>query len=548
MTFMKKIFAIILFLKTFSGITQVNLTSSNLAIISITTKGAVADDPKIEGEMTVFWNDNGKDNSITDTKPNFKGKIGIEFRGSSSQIWPKKPYGIELWDDKKASVKAQIMGMPSESDWVLFASYNERSLMHNVLAQKIAAQMGLGGSKTRYCELILNGSYQGVYVFMEKIKQGKGRVDIANLTPTELSGDALTGGYIVKVDKTTGSGSTNGWVSDYQNFGTSNKTFFQYDYPKDIVSDQRKYIRTYIQTFEKALAGSDFLTKDKGYAQYIDMKSFAKYLLVNEISRNVDGYRISSYLYKDKDSKGGKLTAGPAWDFDLTFGNADYCDGWKTTGWAYDFNYVCPNDGFFVPFWYERMLKDPVFVQVLADEYKKLREGYMSDKTRTSAIDSLQNELKDAQVRNFTKWNRLGKYDWPIPSPIAVSWQGEVDQLKTWLADRLKWLDNNMPKSFVGFDPNGTLTTENTEVISTEVYPNPIIDRFLVKINTPQSEALRLELIDLSGKVLGHIESQTNAGENTIEVPADVVDNINSVSILRIVLKDKTIIKRLVKL
>ena len=525
---------------------QVNLTTSDLPIVVINTNGFnVLDNPKIEADMTIFWNGVGKENSIQDSKPHYKGKIGIELRGSSSQIWPKKPYGIELWNSSKGAVSASLFGMPKESDWIFFASYNERSLMHNVLAQKIAINMGLLGSRTQYCELILNNVYQGVYVFMEKIKRSAGRVDISTMTDADVDGDALTGGYIIKIDKTTGT-QVDGWASRKRNLGVSVPTYYQYDYPSKINTKQKNYIRNYIDSFESALATGNFTSNDNNYSKYIDMPSFAKFLLVNEISRNVDGYRISTYLYKDKDSKGGKLTAGPAWDFDLTFGNADYCDGNKSTGWAYNFNYVCSNDYWTVPFWWEIMLKDPVFINVLAAEYKKLREGSLSDKNMNLQIDSMQTQLSKAQVRNFTKWNRWGQYDWPIPSPIASSWEGEVTQLRTWLKNRLTWLDNNMPKSVEVADGR-LLANENEDLVVTEVFPNPIINQFFVKIRTPQPEDIKLELFGVNGQKVGEVSTRTQAGENTVEVPASVVEDMNGITLLRISIKDKVITKKLVK-
>ena len=525
---------------------QVNLTTSDLPIVVINTNGFnVLDNPKIEADMTIFWNGVGKENSIQDSKPHYKGKIGIELRGSSSQIWPKKPYGIELWNSSKGAVSASLFGMPKESDWIFFASYNERSLMHNVLAQKIAINMGLLGSRTQYCELILNNVYQGVYVFMEKIKRSAGRVDISTMTDADVDGDALTGGYIIKIDKTTGT-QVDGWASRKRNLGVSVPTYYQYDYPSKINTKQKNYIRNYIDSFESALATGNFTSNDNNYSKYIDMPSFAKFLLVNEISRNVDGYRISTYLYKDKDSKGGKLTAGPAWDFDLTFGNADYCDGNKSTGWAYNFNYVCSNDYWTVPFWWEIMLKDPVFINVLAAEYKKLREGSLSDKNMNLQIDSMQTQLSKAQVRNFTKWNRWGQYDWPIPSPIASSWEGEVTQLRTWLKNRLTWLDNNMPKSVAVADGR-LLANENEDLVVTEVFPNPIINQFFVKIRTPQPEDIKLELFGVNGQKVGEVSTRTQAGENIVEVPASVVEDMNGITLLRISIKDKVITKKLVK-
>ncbi|MCR9066838.1 MAG: CotH kinase family protein, partial [Cytophagales bacterium] len=167
--------------------------SSSLPIILINTNGTgIVDEPKIKATMEIIDNGEGATNKIGD-KPAFSGYIGIEYRGSSSQSFPKKPYGLETWTPEGIEVDTSLFGWPSESDWILFASYNEKSLIHNVLSMRIGREMGLYASRTKYVELYLNNNYEGVYVFMEKIKRNKGRVDIAKLNPDEESGDDLTG-------------------------------------------------------------------------------------------------------------------------------------------------------------------------------------------------------------------------------------------------------------------------------------------------------------------------------------------------------------------
>lgn len=126
--------------------------SSNLPIIFITTMGTpILDDPKVKAEMKIIYNGPGKTNSLKDAPNHYNGFIGVEYRGSSSQMFPKKSLGIELWDDKGKSKDASLFGMPEESDWILFASYNEKSLMHNVLTMNLARQMGIYASRTQSC-------------------------------------------------------------------------------------------------------------------------------------------------------------------------------------------------------------------------------------------------------------------------------------------------------------------------------------------------------------------------------------------------------------
>ncbi|MBK8636635.1 MAG: CotH kinase family protein [Saprospiraceae bacterium] len=179
----------------------------------------------------------------------------------------------------------------------------------------LARELGMYASRTRYVEVILNGNYQGVYVFMEKVKRDKGRVDIDKLDDDENSGDDLTGGYILKIDKFTGSigGS---FTSDFKTqYGKD--IHYQYDTPKDPTSQQANYIQNFIRTFENTVNNANYKDPDVGYRKYADVESFVKYFLINEFARNMDGFRISTFMHKDKDSRGGKLKMGPAWD--LTF-------------------------------------------------------------------------------------------------------------------------------------------------------------------------------------------------------------------------------------
>ena len=207
-------------------------TSSNLPIIFIDTEGQpIPDDPKIAAGMKIINNGPGERNYITDN-PEYEGVIGIEVRGSSSQMFPKKSYGLETWDIQGNSIDTSLMGMPSESDWILNANYTDKSFLRNVMAYQVWQNMGHYATRYQFCELLLNGQYQGIYIFSEKIKRNKNRVDIAKLKPDQNTGDELTGGYIFKVDKQTGSGGS-GWTSIYPPSANpyGQTIFFQYEYP-----------------------------------------------------------------------------------------------------------------------------------------------------------------------------------------------------------------------------------------------------------------------------------------------------------------------------
>ncbi len=486
---------------------KAQLLESNLPILVFTSSTLVAGDPNIEkpkvpGTIEIYDNPLGQTNKLTD-KPAFKYTIGIEYRGSSSQYFPKRSLGFETRNDKGENLNIKLLGMPVDNDWVLIAPYSDKSLIRDPLSYSLARKMGRYASRTKLVEIILNGDYYGVGFLGEKLKQGKERVNVSNLKNNENSGDAVTGGYIIKIDKNTGAPSKS-WSSNFS--AGLGKPYFQVEYPKlaEITSQQFNYIKNYVYEFEDRLFSSDFRDDEKGYKKLADIDSFVDYFLINEVTRNVDGYRLSTYFYKDKDSKNGKLTMGPAWDYNLAFGNADYCDGWKTTGWAYQFNDVCPQDGAGgVPFWWNRLLQDNKFQAKLKSRWKDLRTGVWSNSKILAEIDSSANLLKDAQKRNFQRWPILGKYVWPNKF-IANNYTEEINFTREWLISRLAWMDDS-------YLLNADLLAEESPLLDTErltVYPNPIARNTKISFGLLQTEQVEASIWDLTGKKLKTIVYQ----------------------------------------
>ena len=502
------------------GQLSAQLLRSNLPIVVINTGNQyIPDDQKIDVEMKIIdpatYYQTEKDEANV-----YTGKVGIELRGSSSQSFPKKAYSFETRDAQGEDKDVSIFGWPEESDYILYPSYHEKSLMHNVLAMELFRSMGFYASRTQFVEVLIDQNYMGVYVVMEKIKRSKGRVDIAKLEPEEIAGDEVTGGYIVKIDKQTGSQS-GGWLSNYPSLSTFPKNiFFQYHYPEDGAFQQRAYIKDYVSSFESSLKSPFYKDADKGYRKWINVESFIYYWILNEVSRNVDGYRLSTFLYKDKDSKGGKLTIGPPWDFDIAFGNADYCNGQSYQGFSWQFNTICPEDGYQLPFWWDKLLQDSFFLDSLSKVYDYQRkEGSLRKEFIFSLIDSMSYELQDAQVRNFKKWNILGQYVWPNPSPIPSSWQGEVQELKNWIGERLIWLDNNLPRN----------KTPITEVVKTQfrLKFNQNDGRYTIGIQQPFPNNLNCRLIDINGRIMS--QSQIWIENTAKEIPlSDIFPSLQS--------------------
>lgn len=478
--------------------------TSNLPVVKIDTEGReIVDEPKINAAMGIIDNGPGNLNHINDPFNDYDGRIGIEIRGSSSQMFPKKQYAVELWTAAGQDTSASILGLPEEEDWILYAPYSDKSLIRNVLTYKLGADMGWYAPRTRLCEFYLNNQYKGVYVLTEKIKRDKNRVDISTLNPHENSGDDLTGGYIVKLDKYDGATEGLGWDSPFYppNKANNQVVHFQYHYPKEdeITSEQRFYIENYITEFESALKGPYFRDSQGGYRDFIHIESFIDFAIINELSRNVDGYRLSTFLYKDKNSKDDKLYIGPIWDFNLAFGNADYCEGGSTTGWAWDFNNICNGDFWLIPFWWKRFLRDPEYVIQFQNRWTELRNGLYSNETIMNYIDSLVSVLDEPQQRNFNKWPILSEYIWPN-NYVGNTYSNEVTYLKSWISDRLSWLDFNI----AGLEVITDLEDDLTVKYAISIYPNPNNGKFHIHFNHNIESDLDFSLHDNLGKIIFH--------------------------------------------
>ncbi|MBK9733558.1 MAG: CotH kinase family protein [Saprospiraceae bacterium] len=492
--------------------------SSDLPIIIINTVSSIQDEPKISGTMAIINNGTGQINKITDAPNDFNGNIAIEYRGSTSQWFPKKPYGLSTTDANGVDINVSLLGMPKESDWVFNAAYNDKTLMRDMLCYILGGIMEYS-PRGKYCELVINGEYQGVYILMEKIKRDKNRVDVDKLNIGIMVGDSLTGGYIIKIDKPTGSNSNVGWNSPYPAIPNSQQTtYFQIEYPKneDINTAQQNYIKKHINDMEKAIAGPEYRDPIKGFRKYIDTKSLVDFIILNEISKNPDAYRLSTYFTKERDSDGGKIKFGPIWDFNLGFGNVDYCTQGNPEGLVItNFNQVCGGDGWVVHFWWNRFLSDANFYVDLKLRWKELRSKKFSDEKIISLVDSLNNLVAQAQVRNFKKWPILNEYVWPNYY-VGGSYVNEISHLKEWLLLRMKWLDKEWKINGVNVDDS--LNIENM-VIS--IIPNLTNNIVHLKMRYPIKTTMKIRILDVSGKSF-NVGTIKLIDQNTIEIDASM--------------------------
>ncbi|MDZ7261704.1 MAG: CotH kinase family protein, partial [candidate division KSB1 bacterium] len=407
-----------------------DFTSSNLPIIVIDTHGQrIPDEPKITAHMGIIYNGDGVRNHLSDPFNHYNGTIGIELRGNVTQSFPKKPYLIETRDAAGNNLNVSLLGLPSDNDWILLAAYIDKTLLRDPLAFRMSRLMGHWAPRTVFCELVLNKEYQGVYILTEQIKPGKNRVNITKMKATDISGDAVTGGYIYQVSQ------------EEPTFGE--RRGFVYPKAEDIRPEQVAYIRGYDDNFRKAMSQSTFADSILGYPAWIDDDFFIDEILVQEACKNSDAYGWSSFFHKDRL---GKLRAGPVWDFDQALSNSTFNDGPNYAEWIIE---KSETDSWlkqnYPPFWI-KLFREPNFKKKLIQRWQTLRKGPFHTDSLTQFIDQTAAYLNEAQERNFKKWPVLGVQLWRSTPGWKErnTYQKEVDYLKDFLIKRLNWMDNQL--------------------------------------------------------------------------------------------------------
>ena len=476
----------------------------NLPIVMINTYGVeIPDEPRIPAYMGIINNSTGM-NYVDDDYNDYDGHITIEKRGNSSQWQDKPPYRIETVDSQGENNNVALLGMPEENDWVLYAPWQDKTMMRNVLVYQLSNEIGRYASRTRFIELFLNDEYRGIYVLMEKIKRDANRVDISKLDPDEISGDDLTGGYILKFDWYFTGDNIGGFESDYDGM------VYNYHYPKpsDIVPEQEEYIQNYINEFENIMLSNNYTNDTTGYPSVTNVDSFVDFILLQELAKNVDAYRLSTYLYKDKESIDNRLTAGPIWDFNHGFGNCDYGETWETNSWLLEYN---PEGGDQMAFWWELLWQDDNFKFKVSQRYSELRTNILSEDHINNIIDSTVIHLGDAVDRNFSRWPLLGNYIWPNYY-IFETYEEEINYLKSWISNRLSWMDSEIL----------LLGLENPPVISSftldQAYPNPFNPITNIGYELPKESFVNITIYDILGNEIKNLVDQIeNPGSKLIQ-------------------------------
>lgn len=386
----------------------------------------------------------------------YQGRSATHVRGESSSGFDQKSYAWEMWGENDNDAGHSLLGMPSESDWVLHGPYSDKTMMRNYLVYStfLESRADWFAPRTRFVEVFFNqqanntvgfSDYKGVYLLVEKIKRDRNRVDISKLSPLTTAQPTVSGGFIFKKDKAS-LGST-GWSS-------SQGVPLQSNEPETYTTPQLNAIRTYVNSFESALNGANSTNPTTGYAAWIDVDTFIDWQLAVELTKQIDGYVFSTYFHKER---GGKMRAGPLWDFNISLGNANYGEGEASTGWDYDASRTAALTG---QLWFPKLLSDPNYRMATFDRYWELRRSLWSTPSILARIDAVSGLLRDGKeadvtnatpaasispiARHFRKYPILGSAPWPNPSSATTrrTFQSEVEYMKTWITSRLAWIDN----------------------------------------------------------------------------------------------------------
>jgi hypothetical protein len=414
---------------------EVILESSNLPIVIIETTGGqeIPNEPKISATMTIIDNGSGARNFVSDASNlnslDYDGAIQIEYRGSTSSFLPKKQYALTTYDLVGQKDNVSLLGMPVENDWILNGFAYDPSLMRDYISYQLSLKIGQYASRGVYCEVILNGDYQGLYVLQEKLKADDNRIDINKIEPGDNSGDNLTGGYITKADKAEGSDEAAWWMESYVE-GYFTAFIHEHPKPTTVSFQQNNYIQDQFFNLSGAAASKN-VSLAYGYPSIIDIPSFIDFMIINELASNVDAYQFSTFFHKDRN---GKLRAGPVWDFNLTFGNDLFEWGYdrSLTGvWQFD-------DGGNVGarFWKD-LYDDPIFRCYLSKRWLALTEaGQPLHRDQINLlIDDVVVRISEALERENMRWGTIGDHE------------AHIIAMKQWLNERIEWMTRELQSS-----------------------------------------------------------------------------------------------------
>lgn len=363
---------------------------------------------------------------ISDDGTNLLSEPGAtRERGNASRDFPKKPYRIKF--DKKQNV----LDAPAKAKkWTLINNYGDKTLMRNLLAFELSRRMGM--PYTPYgtaVDVLLNGEYKGCYQLCDQVEIDKNRVAITEMTPEDNQGSALTGGYLIEVDAYANQ------EKSWFNSNKGNPVTIKSPDEDEITANQKQYIRNFFNQMEN------------NWAAYLDLNSFLRHFLVGELSGNTDTY-WSVFMYKQRDEN--LMHVGPVWDFDLAFHNDKRIYPVNTkSDYIYRSGGSCA--GNMRNFVDNIVVKDAAAKRKMLEIWDEARQSGLTEENLLTYIDHWATVLQQSQHLNFLRWPILNQ---KVHQNVVAkgSFQAEVDVVKTFMKERIAWMDKKLGYTY---KPNG---------------------------------------------------------------------------------------------
>jgi hypothetical protein len=485
--------------------------SIQLPIIVIETDEYGISENTTIAKMGIINNPSGRFNKLSDKYTDYNGRIRTKLHGTSSLSRPKKSMRIELQDSVGNNNNISLLGMPKENDWILYAPFQDMTLIKNEFTYNLGRKMGNYTPRTRFCEVIINGEDKGVFVLTEKIKRDKNRVNITKLTPDDNEGTSLTGGYILVMN--------NGFEIDYPSI-------------EDITPAQLNYIRDYFAKSQKVITNDPV----NGYKKFFEENSLVDYIIVSELSMNCDAYLRSCYLYKDNDAIDSRFKFGPFWDYDVAW---YYYDNQLFDQWKYGSNLNVYG-----------MLQDTSLSHQLVKTWHTYRKGFLSNDSIISLIDGLVDIYKPSIERNYQVWPIL-QYNW-YGKNTHETYNDKITPVKTWIMNRANWIDENIDAIYSTALDNASIgnlvytTKKNSNMINS--YPNPCKEKLYVILNLDKPGQIIFEICDITGRKCCEFNQENrNSGHNEFELsfPTGIKPGVYTLRVLKgsFVITNQTIVK-----
>lgn len=384
------------------------------------------------GEETILSKisviDNAGRNNHADDAPAVSSDIRIRVRGNSSRFFEKKGYIIKLIDSDGLNNPMSLAGMDAHQEWALHGPYLDKTLIRNYLCYNLAGEIMEYAPDVRFCEVMINGEYQGLYLLTETITAGK---EGARLELAVSKKDNSFSGYLLRLDRGSNTELKN--LDNFSRYTYKSESIINVVYPgnDNLTPELTSGICEDFSAFEKALYSYDYDSGEFGYENYIDVDSFIDYFLIHEFTSNYDAGSKSTYVYKGIDGKYHMCV----WDFNNAFDN--YMEN-ETS-----YRIFAIQDGL----WYEMLFKDEDFVLRVIDRYYELEKTYLNDEYLNSYIDSVIEYLGPAIDRNFDRWQN----SFTVKGDILLgddrnlhSYDEAVSQLKSYITDRHEWMNENI--------------------------------------------------------------------------------------------------------